>query len=190
MALMVCSLVSHRAQATSDDPPAEVQAELPDARRQGAATLRFLGMTIYDVLLWSPVPVQGDGSRQALALELRYARPLKGQLIAQRSLQEMRRIGPFDEAQGQQWLAAMSRLFPDVQSQDRLTGVHRPEVSARFFHNGRLRGDIADGRFARLFFGIWLAPETSEPGLRQRLLGGQRVGHLAPARTPAVGSTT
>jgi hypothetical protein len=109
-----------------------------------------------------------------LALELRYARALKGHLIAERSLEEMRRIGSFGPEQGQQWLADMTRLFPDVASQDRLTGVQRPGSGARFFHNGRLRGDIADGRFAQLFFGIWLAPATSQPDLRQRLLGGQR----------------
>lgn len=181
LALMGLGLASPWQLAHADAPPAEVLAEWPAARRQGAATMRFLGMAVYDILLWSPAPVQGDGSSHALALELRYAMALKGQLIAERSLQEMRRIGPIDEAQGQQWLAAMGRLFPDVAKQDRLTGIHRPDWGARFFHNGRLRGEIADSRFARLFFGIWLSPTTSEPGLRQRLLGGNPQAALDPA---------
>ena len=33
-----------------------------------------------------------------------------------------------------------------------------------------LTGDIRDVEFARLFFGIWLLPDTSEPRLRQALL--------------------
>ena len=33
-------------------------------------------------------------------------------------------------------------------------------------------GEILDARFSRLFFAIWLAPTTSEPGLRQALLAG------------------
>ena len=31
-------------------------------------------------------------------------------------------------------------------------------------------GEVADPEFARLFFGIWLSPNTSEPSLRQALL--------------------
>jgi len=33
-------------------------------------------------------------------------------------------------------------------------------------------GEVKDAEFARRFFGIWLAPSTSEPALRQTLLGG------------------
>ena len=35
---------------------------------------------------------------------------------------------------------------------------------------GRTVGEVADAEFARLFFGIWLSPRTSEPQLRQALL--------------------
>jgi Chalcone isomerase-like len=154
------------------EPPAEVATELPDARWRGTATMRFLGLHIYDIHLWSPQPVQGDGSDQPLALALNYARSLKGPLIAERSLVEMRRIGSLSEAQASQWLDAMTRMFPDVGARDRLTGVHRPGQAARFYFNGRWRGEVVDSRFAQLFFGIWLSPRTSEPDMRERLLAG------------------
>jgi len=35
------------------------------------------------------------------------------------------------------------------------------------------RRDIADPEFARLFMGIWLSDRTSEPKMRQALLGYQ-----------------
>ena len=54
---------------------------------------------------------------------------------------------------------------------DRITGVHLPGEGARFFVNGRLQGELRDADFARLFFGIWLSPRTSEPALREALLG-------------------
>ena len=72
---------------------------------------------------------------------------------------------------GARWLDAMMRLFPDVRAGDRITGVHRPGTGARFFVNGRLQGELPDADFARLFFGIWLSPRTSEPALREALLG-------------------
>ena len=38
--------------------------------------------------------------------------------------------------------------------------------------NGKPTGEIRDAEFARLFFGIWLSPKTSEPELRAALLAG------------------
>ena len=85
----------------------------------------------------------------------------------------MNRIGRVDDEQSARWLKAMTQLFPDVRDGDRLTGVQRPGVSTRFFLNGQFRGELADAEFTRLFFGIWLSPRTSEPRLREQLLGGR-----------------
>ncbi|MGP1684941.1 MAG: hypothetical protein ACTS8S_21670 [Giesbergeria sp.] len=40
----------------------------------------------------------------------------------------------------------------------------------RFLFNGQAHGQIDDPLFARLFFGIWLSPQSSEPTLRAALL--------------------
>ena len=37
-----------------------------------------------------------------------------------------------------------------------------------------LVGEVPDAEFARLFFGIWLSPQTSEPGLRAELIAAPR----------------
>jgi hypothetical protein len=114
--------------------------------------------------------------REPLALELQYARTLQGKLIAERSLVEMQRFGAVPEADAARWLASMTQLFPNVKEGDRLTGLHRPGEAARFYFNGSLRGEVREPDFARRFFSIWLSPQTSEPKLRQALLGGQRAG--------------
>ena len=85
----------------------------------------------------------------------------------------MNRIGRIDDEQSARWLKRMTQLFPDVKDGDRLTGVQRPGVATRFFLNGQFRGEVADADFTRLFFGIWLSPRTSEPRLREQLLGGR-----------------
>jgi Chalcone isomerase-like len=154
------------------EPPAEVAADLPGARLQGQGRLRFFGLHVYDALLWTPAPLAAnDVERSALALELRYARSLKGPLIAERSIEEMRRQADIPAADAERWLGAMTRLFPDVGAGDRITGIHRPGQGARFHINGKLAGEVRDAAFARLFFGIWLSPRTSEPKLRAELLG-------------------
>ena len=153
-------------------PPPEVAQDLPGARLQGQGTLRWLGLRVYDAALWTRAPLAAaDAANTPLALELRYARRLKGPLIAERSLDEMRRQGPIDEDSARRWMAAMTGLFPDVDDGDRITGVHRPGVGARFHVNGRLAGEVGDAQFARRFFGIWLSDSTSEPALRSALLG-------------------
>jgi hypothetical protein len=154
-------------------PPAEVAAALPGATLQGQGRLRYFGLHVYDAVLWSQRRLgAGEVLDAELALELRYARTLRGPLIAERSIEEMKRVGEFGAEQSQRWLAAMTRLFPDVNDGDRITGVHRPGRGATFYVNGRTVGEVADTAFARLFFGIWLSPRTSEPALRTALLGG------------------
>jgi hypothetical protein len=146
--------------------------QLPGSRLSGQATLRFFGLQIYNARLWTPPGFQADTlGPQPLVLELEYLRKLKGQAIAERSIEEMRRAGPFTDEQAARWQAEMTRLFPDVKAGDRLTGIHRPGEGAAFLYNDQPVGLIADPVFSRLFFGIWLAPTTSEPGMRETLLG-------------------
>jgi hypothetical protein len=158
--------------AASTAPPAEVSAALPGALLRGQGRLRYFGLHIYDAALWSLAPVlPGNVLDAALALELRYARKLAGSAIAQRSIDEMKRVGDFTEADGQRWLDAMQQAFPDVKAGDRITGVHRPGVGAAFFVNGKATAEVRDALFAQLFFGVWLSPRTSQPALRAALLG-------------------
>ena len=175
--LPLLALAAWPALAQPRPAPAEVDAELPGARLLGSGRLTFFGLQVYDARLWVREGFDAARFEQLpLALELEYARTLYGRLIAERSLEEMKRAGRLDDEQAERWLAEMKRLFPDVAKGDRITGAYRPGESARFFLNGALRGDVRDAEFARRFFGIWLGAQTSEPALRQSLLGAVRQG--------------
>lgn len=152
-------------------PPPELAQELPGASWRGGGAMRFMGVRLYEARLWATGPLGGDAAQHPLALELVYARTIKGDHIVTASLREMQRVGSVSADQSARWAQAMAPLFPDIRPGDRLTGIQRPGQSARFYFNGRLRGEVADPEFARLFFGIWLSPQTSEPQLRQQLLG-------------------
>ena len=153
-------------------PAAEVRAELPDARPMGAARMRFFGMDIYDARLFAPTLKRSDYTASPFALEVQYLRGFEGNSIAERSLKEMRRIGSISPEREKIWLDSMRHAFPDVKSGDRITGMHKPGVGARFFVNGQARASIDDPEFSRYFFGIWLSPQTSEPKMRTELLAG------------------
>jgi hypothetical protein len=153
-------------------PPAELQDVLPNAKLIGQTRLSVWGFKIYDARLWSPPGLNADNfASQPLALELAYLRDFTAADIVERSLKEMRRSASLSAAQAQQWTAEMLRVFPDVKAGDRVLFLHRPGISASFWLNGRPVGEIADPEFARLFFGIWLSPQTSEPAMRLALLG-------------------
>ncbi|NCT83116.1 MAG: hypothetical protein GXC94_08245 [Comamonadaceae bacterium] len=155
-------------------PHAWASPELAGLTLRGQGRFRYFGLAIYDARLWSAEPLDANRwAEQPLLLELQYARSLVGREIAKRSLAEMRRQAAIGDAQGQAWLQAMEAAFPDVKAGDRLTGRYEPGAGAQFFFNGQPRQRIADGQFARLFFGIWLSPQTSEPALREQLLGGR-----------------
>ena len=165
------AILHARAQGSTRVPP-EVDAELPNAKRLGSGSLRFMLLHVYDARLWVRDGFNAvDFAKVPLALELEYARTLYGGLIADRSLAEMRRSADIADDKAQRWLAVMKQLFVDVHKGDRITGVQVPGVATRIFVNGKLRGEVRDAEFTRLFFGIWLSPATSEPKLRDALLG-------------------
>lgn len=146
-------------------------ALLPGARRLGRARLRFFGLSVYDAALWvEPGFDAAQFERHRFVLDLHYLRGLYGQAIAERSLKEMRGVGSVSEAQATRWLEVMGRLFPDVKDGDHIAGLHLPGEGARFTLNDRPLGEVPDADFARLFFGIWLSPATSEPQMRSQLL--------------------
>lgn len=146
---------------------------VPGWRVQGEATLRFLGMAVYDATLSVPASFDAEAwAAQPIALSLRYHRSLRGTAIAERSLQEMRRGGAIDEAQAARWLAFLQEALPDVRAGDRIVGRWSPASGTVSLQvNDAPPRELADREFGTRFFGIWLAPHTSEPGLRAALLG-------------------
>jgi hypothetical protein len=79
--------------------------------------LRVWGFEVYDARLWTPVGFRhGQYTQFPFALELQYLRKLEGAAIASRSIDEMRRVGSFSDAQAQSWLGAMREFFPECAS--------------------------------------------------------------------------
>ena len=157
----------------ANEASAEVRDALPQARLLGSTRLSVWGFQVYDASLWATAAFAA--SRYAstpLALELRYLRNFSATDIAERSLKEMRRSHPVSEAEADRWTGEMLRIFPDVRAGERIMGVLKPGQGAAFWVNGKPAGEIRDAEFAKLFFGIWLSPKTSEPAMRAALLAG------------------
>ncbi len=156
-------------------------APLAGARLVGQGTMRFLGFEVYRARLWAQPGFDADQySAHPLALELTYQRNFTAEAIAKRSIEEMRRVGSFTPQQATRWQQALQAALPDVKPGDRLLGLYQPGAGAVFKMGGRVVGEVADAEFSRLFFGIWLSPQTSEPGLRQQLIAATRTAGQGP----------
>lgn len=148
---------------------AQVKSFVQPTNLVGKARLSYLFWDVYDAQLFAPQ--QNFSAQGKYALSLRYLMDFSGPDIAERSLDEMRGQGYRDQEQLKRWLVEMLAIFPDVQAGDELLGVRSVTGSSYFFYNGSAIGEVSDPLFADAFFGIWLAPNTSEPKLRKKLLG-------------------
>lgn len=159
------------AASTAVAPPSFVGQAIAGATLAGEGQMRFLGLRIYDARLWVDPRFDAKAlGAHPLALELTYHRAFTGAAIAQRSIEEIQRQRSLAPAQSERWRQALAAVLPDVAPGDRLTGLYQPGQGMRLWRGNQALGVIEDVELARLFFGIWLSPRTSEPGLRSALL--------------------
>jgi hypothetical protein len=150
-------------------PPQYILSHVPQAAEIGSGRLTYLFWDVYDARLFTS---KGASSvTPPYALSLTYLRDLEGEKIADRSIEEIRKQGFKDEVVLATWHQQMRELFPDVKKGTTLTGVLTSEGESLFYHNGKQIGYVKDPLFGEHFFGIWLNEKTSEPTLRQALMG-------------------
>ncbi|MES2742825.1 MAG: chalcone isomerase family protein [Pseudomonadota bacterium] len=154
--------------------PPHIEQQVSQARLAGQGEFTWFGLRIYEAQLWVGPQGYQPGAPEAapFALDLRYARALDGQRIAQASADQMKKIGAGSEAQRQAWLLTMRATFPDVKEGSHLSGTYLPGVGVRFHLDGKALAEVPDPQFALAFFAIWLAPASSAPQLRAALLAG------------------
>ena len=159
--LMALLLGASRAEAP---PPG-----LADAQLVGRGQFSRFGFSVYEARLWAPLGRYA--AERPFALSLTYSRSIAGEKLVQASLDEMHKLkAPL--ADRKEWRADLERVLPNVVPGDSITAVYQPGQGAVFFHRDKQTGQINDD-LAKHFFGIWLDSRTSEPSLRQALLGTQ-----------------
>lgn len=171
IALALASSPLH-AQNANAAPPLSVAATagMPQLKALGGGLLRVFGFQVYNVYLWTPAGAALDRSKP-YALDLQYLRTFSAKQLAERSIDEMRGQGIGNDTVYPKWLAEMERVLADVKDGDRLTGVVTATKTSKFFYNGAYRGEVIDPAFADAFFGIWLNEKSSQPRVRNLLLG-------------------
>ena len=146
--------------------PLELPPHLSAAKLQGSGRLTWWGWHIYDASFYRV----GSLSSPEFALDMRYQKSFTGISIANRSAEEMKRIGVPD-MQATLWGKELSAFLPNVESGQTLTAIYSPKQGTTFYYEGKQIAQIPGAEFSKAFFGIWLDPKTSAPKLRTELLG-------------------
>lgn len=140
--------------------------ELP---KLGSGKYTFLFMDIYKATLWG---VKGSELYSApLRLELEYQRDFDGEDIAKQSVKEMNKA-KVDPKIIKKFSGKMYEIFPNVKDGDKIVADYRPGEGVVFYLNSKTKlGVFKDLDFSRHFLNIWLGENTSDPELRDKLLG-------------------
>ena len=145
---------------------AYLDSALNPPKLQGAGKLTWWGFHVYDVSFYR----SGTLASPEFALDIHYQKSFSGASIANRSADEMKRIGVPD-TQAAMWGKELAGFLPDVESGQTLTAIYIPKQGTVFYHDGKRIAQIPGADFSKAFFGIWLDPKTSAPKLRAELLG-------------------
>jgi hypothetical protein len=146
--------------------PSYIDQALNSAKLQGSGKLTWWGLHIYDANFYR----SGSFNSPEFALHLQYHKPLSGLAIANRSAEEMGKLG-VPESQAQTWGKQLATFLPNVEPGQSLTAIYDPRQGTTFYFDGKPLAQIAGSEFSKAFFGIWLDSKTSVPKLREQLLG-------------------
>ena len=151
--------------------PTEVAGVIHAAKPFGSGKYGLLFLTAYSAQLWTDAPRWSMDA--PFALTLRYDMGFSTDDMVSRSLDEMKHVDPgAGDAALKAYSVKLSKAFPAVASGDRITALFVPGRPTRFYRNGVETAQIDDPKLNADFFGVWLSPRSSAPGLRAKLLKG------------------
>ena len=133
----------------------------------GSADFSFLFWDVYKIELYA----EDKSLENELALKLTYKRKLYGEKIAERSIEEIKKQNCGDKKDYDTWLNKMKNIFPDIKKGDYLIGNKKSSGITTFTKNDKPIGKFENKNLSKCFFDIWLSPNTTEPELREKLLG-------------------
>ena len=138
----------------------------------GQGTLKVLFFEVYDIrLLADSKPFSWKNKFQ---LEFEYKREVKKETVIESSIKEMRRQSSFLDKDINKWQEYLEISIKPVQEGSQATVSWNPSGQITFHYQSSEPTTIEDENFARAFLNIWLGEETSQPKLRNQLLGDQR----------------
>jgi hypothetical protein len=104
-----------------------------------------------------------------LLFKINYLKNISQQELINRTIEQWQHLG-FKEAEFSPFIAQLKIIWPNIEAGDSLALLINKDSSS-FYFNDQFIGTVSQKSFGQLFLAIWLSPYTSEPKLRQKLLG-------------------
>ncbi len=106
----------------------------------------------------------------SLIFEITYQKEISKQELIDRTREQWQKM-KISETEYKSYIPTLKNLWPDISSGDKLA-LKVEENGSDFYFNNEYLGSIDNKQFATIFLGIWLAPNTTDPDFRAKLIGG------------------
>lgn len=136
----------------------------------GQGEMTYLFWTLYQAELYATNQQADLNDQEEIALKLIYQKDISSKALVEATKDQWEHLD-YQNEEITQWLKPLANLFPDVQKQDNLILKLDSQGRSQFYFNLEPIGEIQDTTFGPAFMAIWLSKNTSEPKLRQQLLG-------------------
>jgi len=139
---------------------------------------QLLGKAKFSVLFWDVYESQlltSDGRKpfshlcQHSLFEIHYLRDISQKELIDNTVSQWRHLA-LSENEYSVFLPSLENIWPNIKAGDQLAMLNQASTTV-FYLNGQKIGVIENLAFAEAFLRIWLDENTSEPELRQQLLG-------------------
>jgi Chalcone isomerase-like len=173
LSLLMMLAAGHAHAATL--PACAVSQNISAQQPYGTASLHKLFFHVYDATLWvddaQKKQFNWQDANAHFALNLTYHVDIDAEDFLERTLEELDRQPDVTAAMKAEFKKQLTPLYPDVLDGDSITAVRDSKEGLILCHQGKVRGAITDAAMVRAFFAIWLGEHSSEPELRDTLLG-------------------
>ena len=159
--------------------PERLQEIPKNFKKVGSARFSFLVWDVYDSRLFTlsgkystTIEPYTTKINNPILFEITYLRDITNNDLINNTVEQWEHLS-ITKNTYQAYIPQLEALWPNIKTGDILSLLIDNERS-HFYYNNKLLGDIANSgevSFGELFLNIWLSPQTSQPELRQKLLG-------------------
>lgn len=138
-------------------------------QKVGNGSMSWMFIDIYDASLFTKSGRYKAGVYPQV-LNITYLKNIdKKRLIS--ATKEQWELQTFSDENIKSWLKELESIWPNINSGDSLTFYVAENKRGDFYHNDSWLGGIDNPKFSEAFLSIWLSEKTSQPRLREQLLG-------------------
>jgi hypothetical protein len=167
--VLMLSFVIKTASASERNIPTSLQNIIKDPVLIGSSELKFLGLKVYNISLWSEDT--NFSYNKIFAIQIKYSMNFSREDLVKRSLSEIKSLHEISSDEEASYIKQLTEIFNSVKKGDKKIAVFVPSQGVLMFHNNELTGKISNLKLARLFVDIWLDENGSYPKITKKLLG-------------------